>query len=195
MTEEDRSRILKERQQLGLPWHGPPHGLERKWYHVTAACYEHQCFIGASPKRMNSFERELLETVRTKCTHVLAWCLLPSHYHLLVQCLSLPELRGAIGRLHNGTSTRWNKEDKAAGRKCWHRCVPREIKSEEHRLVTINYIHHNPVHHRYASRWQDWPYSSAADYLQYVGREEVERLWNEYPLLDMGKGWDDPGIG
>jgi len=43
-------------------------------------------------------------------------------------------------------------------------------------------------------RWQDWPFSSAREYLAAVGRAEAERLWREYPVLDYGKGWDDANL-
>jgi putative transposase len=56
----------------------------------------------------------------------------------------------------------------------------------------MNYVHHNPVHHRYVSCWEDWPYSSARDFLHDVGREEAAGIWRRYPLLDYGKGWDEP---
>ena len=66
------------------------------------------------------------------------------------------------------------------------------MRSDEHVQATLNYIHHNPVHHGYVERWQEWPYSSAAIYLQAVGMAEAERRWKAYPVLDYGKGWDDP---
>ena len=66
------------------------------------------------------------------------------------------------------------------------------MRSEAHIYATVNYIHHNPVHHGYVERWQEWPYSSAADYLESVGGDEAARRWREYPILDFGKGWDDP---
>ncbi len=58
----------------------------------------------------------------------------------------------------------------------------------------MNYVHHNPVHHGYAERWDAWPFSSANAYLDEVGRDEAARVWREYPLLDYGKGWDDPRL-
>jgi putative transposase len=64
------------------------------------------------------------------------------------------------------------------------------MKSERHFRVTLNYIHHNPVHHGYVKRWQDWPYSSAAEFLRQVGHDKALELWRAYPVLDYGKKWD-----
>ena len=65
------------------------------------------------------------------------------------------------------------------------------MRSDRHFWATLNYVHHNPVHHGYVEHWQDWPFSSAPEYLAEMGRAEAERLWLEYPVLDYGKGWDD----
>ncbi len=194
MTTEQRAEILRARQRFGQPWHGPPHGVERCWYHLSAACYEHAPVLSANIDRMADFERELLTGLARECEKVSVWCILPTHYHVLVQCRSLPLLRQALGKLHGATSHRWNVEDNASGRKCWYRCMPRAIKNEAHRWATVNYIHHNPVRHGYAERWQDWPFSSAVQYLEDLGRNEAERIWREFPILDMGTNWDAPEL-
>ena len=72
--------------------------------------------------------------------------------------------------------------------------TPRPVRSERHRWATVNHIHHNPVHHAYVKRWQDWPFSSAGQYLADIGRTEAERISREYPILDMGANWDPPEL-
>jgi putative transposase len=64
------------------------------------------------------------------------------------------------------------------------------MRSERHFWTSLNYIHNNPVRHRYVERWQDWPYSSASAFLESVGRETAEEIWRNYPLLDYGMDWD-----
>ncbi len=194
MTPDMRTDVVRLRKQLGQPWHGPPHGLERHWHHIAGACYEHRPIIGASPARMAAFETALLGAVAPVSDGVSAWCVLPNHYHLLLQCANLPAVRKALGVLHGRTSHDWNASDGVPGRTCWHSCLPKAVKSESHRWATLNYIHHNPVHHGYAERWQEWPFSSARQYLDAVGREVAERTWKNYPLFDYGRGWDDPGM-
>ena len=65
------------------------------------------------------------------------------------------------------------------------------MRNEDHFWATMNYIHHNPVKHGYVSRWDEWDWSSATDFMESVGREEAMRIWKDHPLLDYGKGWDD----
>jgi len=194
MSDAQRVEVLRHRRLADQPWHAPPHGLEKGWSHISAACYEHQPIIGATPERMAAFEQALLAALTQASQGVGAWCLLPNHYHALVQTLSVHACRQALGRLHGLTSRQWNSEDERDGRHCWFRCLPKPIHSERHRWATMNYIHNNPVHHGYATHWQDWPFSSAQVYLSSVGRDTAERLWREYPILDMGQNWDDPDL-
>ncbi|MCF7855801.1 MAG: hypothetical protein K9N51_13450 [Candidatus Pacebacteria bacterium] len=97
MTNEQRAEVLRTRQESGQPWHGPPHGLERHWYHVAAACYDHQHIIGNSPERLALFETKLLVILSPECEKISGWCVLPNHYHVLVQCRSVPLCRAALG--------------------------------------------------------------------------------------------------
>ncbi len=194
MTEKQRAEVLQLRQRLGQPWHGPPHGLEKHWHHISAVCYRHRPILGASAERMAAFESDLLIQLAPVSEGVSAWCILPNHYHLLIQSVNLPAIRKALGRLHGRSSHDWNTQDGRQGRTCWHRCLPKAVKSESHRWATLNYIHHNPVHHGYATHWQDWPFSSARRYLESAGHEFAERMWRTHPLYDFGKGWDDPDI-
>jgi putative transposase len=125
------------------------------------------------------------------CLSIEAWCVLPNHYHLLVAVADLDKVIRCLGRLHGRSSHAWNREDDARGRKVWCAAADRWIRNEAHSWATLNYIHHNPVKHGWVERWQDWPFGSASDYLQTVGKAEAARVWKHYPVRDYGKGWDD----
>ncbi len=96
----------------------------------------------------------------------------------------------SVGQFHGRYSYEWNKEDNRQGRKVWHGCFDRSIRSDRHFWATVNYVHHNPVHHGYVEQWQDWLFSSAARYLEEFGRDKVLEIWRKYPILDYGKKWD-----
>jgi putative transposase len=143
---------------------------------------------------MADFARRLLDVLGAYSEHTYAWCLLPNHYHALVFTRSLPELLAEMGKLHGRTSFDWNGEDNRRGRKVWFNCVETGIKSERHFWATLNYVHHNPVHHQYVTRWQDWPFSSVAIYLKEAGAEQAAKVWREYPISEYGKDWDAPDL-
>lgn len=231
LTDSQRESLMAWRKQQGLPWHRPPHrASEKTRYHVTAACFEHRPYIGHNDERMQNFSVTLLEAFKTHSALIHAWCVLPNHYHALIetadavnsssaahggsvstlQRASAPEQpegwtpnrgvpRGAgildvlseLGRMHGRLSHAWNGEENSRGRQVWCGAAERYMRNDAHFWATINYVHHNPVHHGYVERWQDWPFSSAREYLEEMGKERAAELWREYPILDYGKGWDD----
>ncbi len=194
LTPEERAELLAWRKKHGNPWHSPPHRPHygRKRFLISAACYEHRPYIGQSKKRMDDFAAELLAILTANKCDVFAWCVLPNHYHASIEAPDVLALLKDLGQFHGRTSYLWNGEENARGRKVFFRAVERGMRSERHYWATLNYVHHNPVHHGYADRWVDWPWSSAAEYLAQTDPEEAKRIWRDYPIRDYGKGWDDP---
>jgi putative transposase len=192
MSDADRKQVLARRQALKLPWHNPPHFnfTVAKQYLVSASCYEHAPVIGKDSDRMTECESEVINICHQFASRIYAWCILPNHYHVLIKTEAIEQLRHKLGQFHGRSSFIWNTVDDQRGRKVWHNCVERTIKSERHFWATLNYVHHNPVHHGYVRRWEDWPWSSASRYLDTVGREQALRTWRLYPILDYGKKWD-----
>lgn len=192
LSEENREYVLAERKARQFPWHAPPHfDYEgEKTFIVTAACFEHKPIIGRSSLRMAECEHELLRISHHVATDVFAWSVLPNHYHLLLRTAQIYELLGLLGKFHGSSSYRWNGEDSTRGRKVWFRAVERSMRSERHFFASLNYVNNNPVKHGYVEKWQDWPYSSAKEYLQHVGSERASEIWRSYPVLDYGKDWD-----
>jgi putative transposase len=143
---------------------------------------------------MADFEVELTKAAASFAKAIYAWVLLPNHYHLLIHAPDVKGFLAALGRLHGRTSHRWNGEDSCRGRQVWHGAAETAIKSERHFWTTLNYVLHNSVRHGYVKKWQDWPYSNAAQYLTEVGVKEAEKRWRDFPVLDFGKDWDPPEL-
>ena len=169
---------MEMRRNVKRPWHSPLH-IELQTsllFILTAACYEHAKIIGKNTERMTSCERDVLEVCSETCSEVYAWCILPNHYHLLINTENITDLRKRLGRFHGRSSYYWNQQDETKGRKVWFNCFERPIRVGGHFWASLNYIHHNPVHHGYANRWQDWPWSSAATFLERVGRARAAEI-------------------
>ena len=188
----ERQEILRLRKQHNRPWHSPPHWDSEKclYYIVSGSCYEHKPIIGKSPERLFQLEKLLWEICDNYTDQCSVWCILPNHYHLLVKTEKMKELRMQLGKMHGRTARIWNIEDNCVGRKVWFNCVERIIRSKRHYWATINYIHHNPVKHGYAEKWDQWLFSSATHYLNDIGKEKAAEIWKAYPILDYGKKWD-----
>jgi REP-associated tyrosine transposase len=192
MSADDREHALALRKARKLPWHNPPH-LDfdlPKQYLISSSCYEHVPVIGRDPERMTECESSVLRICSDFCLRIYAWCILPNHYHVLVRTQRIKELRRMLGQFHGRSSFEWNRIDNRRGRKVWYNCFERPMKSERHFWATLNYVHHNPVHHGYVKLWSDWPWSSARQYLEKIGLAEAKRIWLQYPILDYGKKWD-----
>jgi putative transposase len=195
LTTEQQEELLQFRRKTARPWHNPPRlDLQEGFCLLSAACHEHKSYIGSGPHRMSEFASRLLQMLAEHTTEVYARCVLPNHYHSLFRTENIKEIRKGVGQFHGRTSHAWNGEDLTRGRKVWYNHTERSMRSERHFWVTMNYIHHNPVHHRYCRKWQEWPFSSASVFLEEVGRHEAMRLWGAYPIRDYGKGWDDPDM-
>ncbi len=192
MTPEQRLETLARRKLQHHPKHSPSHHPDGSGrYLITSTCYEHQPWIGATDKRMDQFSYELLDVLGSRTTGVDAWVILPNHYHGVVLTDSCPALLRELGKLHGRSSFLWNGEDETRGRKVWFNTLERQISGDAHHIAAIHYVHQNPVKHGYVKKWDEWKWSSASEYLERLGREEVERRWQEYPLLNFGVGWDD----
>ena len=118
MTPAQKREAVEYRRLRERPWHSPPHwefcGLLQ--FMISSSCYEHKQIIGVTPERMTECESTLLDVCNRFATNIYAWCVLPNHYHLLVQTDRLKELRAELGRFHGRTSFKWNGEDDLRGR-------------------------------------------------------------------------------
>ena len=140
---------------------------------------------------MRSFCNTLMGVFSSGNALIHAWCVLPNHYHALIETGDISGILSELGRMHGRLSFLWNGEENTRGRQVWCGAAERYMRNDAHFRVTMNYIHNNPVHHGYVRRWQDWPFSSAPEYLMEMGRTAVEKTWRDYPVLNYGRGWDD----
>jgi putative transposase len=193
LNPEERRALVQQRIARGFPAHRPPH-LERGegYYLLTAAVYEHKALIEPAARR-DQFRDALLAAFSPEdgTIEIVAWVVLPNHYHLLAWLPSLRIVAPIFNQLHGRTSRQWNLEDNQQGRKVWYRYSDRAIRNESHFYRAINYIHTNPVRHGYAQRSRDWPWSSLEDYIEAMGIEWLEATWRGYPVEDFGSGWDE----
>jgi putative transposase len=196
LTHKQRETLLAWRKDHQYPWHAPPHRPNYGHLHflISGACYEHQPHIGLNLERLDQFRQAWLRTLSAHNSLVIAWCVLPNHYHALVEVPNVLRLLWELGRLHGRMSHDWNVEENTRGRQVFHRSNERYMRSERHIWATVNYIHNNPVHHGYVKLWTEWPWSSARDCLREMGREEAQRIWKQYPIRDYGQDWDTAGM-
>ena len=125
LNQKQRHELLEWRKARGYPWHSPPHrpNFGHLRFLISAACYEHRNYIGRSLERMDNFSGNLLVVLEEHANQTFAWCVLPNHYHALVEAADIKSLIYQLGRLHGRTSHAWNAEEQTRGRKVFFRAA------------------------------------------------------------------------
>ena len=87
-------------------------------------------------------------------------CLMGNHYHLVLETPA-PNLDKGMRDLNGGYARAFNerhgRKDHVFGRRYWSK----SIESEEQYEATLEYVLHNPVHHGFVRRREDWNWASA----------------------------------
>jgi putative transposase len=146
-----------------------------------------------SPERRTEFEAQLLNSIQEIAQDLIAWVVLPNHYHVLISIQSLDDVSVALKHLHGTTSREWNIQDNLTGkRRVWYKFADTYIRTDIHLRTAFNYIHYNPVKHGYVNDPYDWPWSSLQMYYEDRGQAWLQEQWKAYQIpVDFGKGWDD----
>ncbi|MFA5874468.1 MAG: transposase, partial [Anaerolineales bacterium] len=171
----------------------PPHPFrEAGYYLITAANFEHAPVMDSADRR-TEFEMLLLGAMRGIQAELIAWVILPNHYHMLIDVESLDAVSAALKYLHVKTSRQWNLEDNLTEkRRVWYRFSDRLMRSEKQLHQTFNYIHNNPIKHGYTNDVNEWLWSSFKLYEESNGRDWLQEQWkSNMPPEDFGRGWDD----
>ncbi|SKB15415.1 conserved hypothetical protein [Planktothrix sp. PCC 11201] len=189
LNPEQRQKLIEERLQKGYPRHSPPHLIENQpFYLLTAACYEHQHRLHTVARRQPLFQ-ELSEVLIQEEIEIIAWVILPNHYHILTSTVDFQWLGKQLRLIHGRTAHQWNLEDQVKG-KLWCCYSDRAIRNNQHYYQVINYIHYNPVKHGFTDSPYYWENSSVHRYLEEKGRDWLRNCWVEYPVRDYGQKWD-----
>ena len=122
---------------------------------------------------------------------IIAYCLMPNHYHLLAGVPEMSALGELFRRAHGRTAHDWNTDDGALGRRVWYRYSDRAMRSEAHFYAALNYVHANPVKHGWVASPYAWEESSVHWYREHHGSPWLQDLWRLYPVREYGRGWDD----
>jgi len=94
---------------------------------------------------------------------LLCYCLMPNHFHLMIQQMTERAISEFMRRLINAYTKYYNREYKRRGPIFEGKYKAKLIEKEEHFLYLPYYIHHNPE--KLNEKIKSYPYSSYGDYL------------------------------
>ncbi len=115
------------------------------------------------PDEYTAFERVLADGREKRAMRIIAYCLMPNHWHLLLW----PEREGELSRfLHWVTGThacRWRRATTTQGEGAVYqgRFQAKGVSDLLHLLTVWRYVERNPVRAGLVTRAEDWDWSSA----------------------------------
>ncbi len=137
-----------------------------------------------------------------------AWCLLPNHFHFLINIRSEESIKEQFGLIKSGKEfnfniisdflmerfSNWLNSYAKAFNKVYHRkgslfidYMRRvEVTSNSQLLSTVFYIHKNPVHHGLVKNIEEWQWSS---YNEYAIPNSLENTSEVLNLFDGVEGF------
>ena len=135
-------------------WHVFARGVERRLI-----------FLDAEDREV--YLRLLFGVAEHMGWHVLAYCLMPNHIHLLIETTK-PNLGRGMHRLHGQYAQIFNVKYGRVGHLFQSRYGSRDLNDETQVALVFAYIATNPVFASLCSRPEDWEWSSY--------RSTIERL-------------------
>lgn len=118
----------------------------------------------------------LARAARRGDIEVHAYCLMGTHYHLLLRSPN-GRLAEAMHRVQLAYSRWFNRSRRRDGSLVRSRYGSRPVHSHRYRQVLVRYIDLNPVHARLVVRPSDYPWGSAAHLVGVAGPPWLERSW------------------
>ncbi len=126
--------------------------------------------------------KELLPTLQLT---LIAYCLLPNHYHWLVrQNREIPA--GLLAqRIFNRYSNAFNNMYQRSGTLFEDRYQAKPVLTDDYLHQVCLYIHANPVRHGLAMTPALWPYSN---YLDWIGQRSDDLVDHDFVRTTFGSG-------
>ncbi len=171
------------------------HGRALNW-----SCFRNQPFLRSDRARQWVVDT-IIRAQSKHCFAVWAWCLMPTHVHLLIfpdpvsrppvasilRSIKLPVAQGAIAWARRSSPASLARmEDRRASGEIAHRFwqrgggYDRNMTSDETIWSMIDYIHTNPVDEGLCARPEDWPWSSAVTFRDRTGGK-IPLCWDALP--------------
>jgi REP element-mobilizing transposase RayT len=152
-------------------------------------------FYNRGAHRVSIFREEenyffVLRNMKGYCRELalmlIAYCLMPNHYHYLVR----QDAEGRAGllpqRVFNSYSKAYNKRYEHSGTLFEDNYKVAPVEDDSHLLHLCRYIHANPVKDGLVSDAADWPYSN---YLEWIGERDGTLVDREF----VGEHFPSPG--
>ncbi len=136
-----------------------------KYYHVyNRGAHKQKIFLNPENYR---FCLQLFQKYSSQYhISILAYCLMPNHYHLLLKQNEFGSISKFIQVVFNSYSQSFNKVTGHSGTLFQGRCKGIEVDTEEYLVHLCRYIHHNPVTAKLTLNPLEWPHSDYREWIE-----------------------------
>lgn len=138
------------------------------WYHVMNRGRRREKIFHEAAD-YNEFIRVLQEASSQFSLHVSAYCLMPNHYHLLVQTPH-GNLSRCMRHVNGVYTQRFNRFHDCEGQLFRGRYKAVLVENNEYLLHVMRYIHRNPLEANMVRRLEDFSWSSHHGYISQAKR-------------------------
>lgn len=147
------------------------------WHHVVNRGVARRPLF-EDRKDQRFFLARLARQVRLGRIEVHAFCLMTTHFHMLVRS-PLGQLSEAMRRVQNEHSRHFNRRRKRDGTLIRGRYFSKRVRSHAYRRTLVAYIDNNPVKARMVKVGAEHEFGSARAYMQAEGPKWLTRDWVE----------------
>ena len=159
------------------------HDQAGAWHHVMNRGVARRTLF-ESRADVRTFLAALARIVRSGALEVHAFCVLTTHYHLLVRS-PCGDLAHAMQRLQNEYARWFNRARRRDGPLFRGRYRSRTVTTETYRRLLVRYIDHNPVQAGLVGTPAQYPHGSARSYARRRGPPWLCRTWVESVTADI----------
>lgn len=118
---------------------------------------------------------------------ILAYCLMPNHFHLLVhskEAIDIPRYRQDLRMMLSSYTRKINFRTKRTGSLFQQNTKAKPLEAKDYAFTCFHYIHQNPLRAQLVTKMEDWEFGSYRDYAGFRnGTLCIEGL--AYLLLDI----------
>jgi len=157
------------------------------WHHVVNRGIARRS-VFEERRDVRYFLAGIARSVRRGQLEVHAWCVMTTHYHLLVRSPA-GQLSDAMHRIQNTYSRYFNRSRRRDGPLFRGRFVSRLVDSMAYRRAVLSYIDANPVEAGLCEDPWTYPWGSARQYVEGSGPLWLQRNWVEGLVAERSPTW------